>query len=207
MRRGFTLLELLLALVLTAVAVTLAASALRAATQLRERTAQHQQQGEQRARWASLLTDMLRHAPPADAVEEPLLRVVDRADGTAALIFLSQGVRPPFGTGAPWRVTVQQRPDGVALEAIPLGRSPDGSSLRAVAPGVRAFSVQLLEPATARDPARWRRDWPLSASRPTAVALQLEETAVAGASERTVRPTTSLLVALDPLQDVTLGRP
>ena len=195
-RRGFTLLELLIALVLTALAVTLAASAVRAATSVRDRVGTHRDTTEALARLQALLTDMLRHAPAADLVDEPLLRVLPGADGQPALTFVSQGVRPPFGTGAPWRVTLHTTADGLVLDAIPLGRTPDGTVLRAVVPGMRAVAIQLLEGASARDGAQWRSDWPLAASRPAAVAITL------GDGSRT-----PLVVSLDPLQELSAGRP
>ena len=206
-RRGFTVLELLLALVVTALAVTLAASAVRAATSVRDRVATHRERTEGIARLQALLTDMLRHAPAAERVDEPLLRVIPGADGLPSLIFVSQGVRPPYGTGAPWRVTLHTSAEGIVLEAIPLGRSPDGTILRSIVPGIRTMSVQLLEAVSGRDGARWRADWPLAASRPAAVAITLGAGATTEASLATAVRIAPLVVSLDPLQDQAAGRP
>jgi prepilin-type N-terminal cleavage/methylation domain-containing protein len=62
-RRGFTLLELLLAIMLTAVAVAIAGSALRTATTAGERVDAHRATQEHDARLRSTLTDMLGISP------------------------------------------------------------------------------------------------------------------------------------------------
>ncbi|MEI6740753.1 MAG: hypothetical protein WCK74_10650, partial [Gemmatimonadaceae bacterium] len=91
--------------------------------------------------------------------------------------------------------TLHTAADGLVLDAIPLGRTPDGTILRAVVPGIRAISIQLLEAASARDGAQWRSDWPLAASRPAAVAITLDDGS---------HP--PLVVSLDPLQELSAGR-
>ena len=107
-RTGFTLLEVLLALLLTAVAVAIASLALRTAVTARDRVAEHRETLERESRLRAMLTDMLRHAPSAGSVDEPLLRVWRTPTGGAQLVFLSTGVRVPFGTGPTWRVTLTQ---------------------------------------------------------------------------------------------------
>ncbi len=105
-RIGFTLLELLLAMLLTAVAVTLAASTLRTASIAKERVTVHRTTLERESRLRAVLTDMLRHAPAAELVEEPLMRLDTPAPNDSRLVFLSKGVRAPFGTGPTWRVSL-----------------------------------------------------------------------------------------------------
>ena len=117
--RGFTLLELLMAIVLTAVAVAIAAGALRAASDARVRVATHREHLERETRLRSALSDMLRHAPSAESVLEPLLVTDADARGTTRLVFLSQGVRAPFGTGRIWRVELSVDQDSLVLAAWP----------------------------------------------------------------------------------------
>ena len=57
--QGFTLLEVILALTLTAVSVSIAGSALRTATVARDRVADHRDTLEREARMRSMLTDLL----------------------------------------------------------------------------------------------------------------------------------------------------
>ncbi len=187
--RGFTLLEVLLALMLTAIAVAIAGSALRTATFARQRIAAHRESLERESRLRSTLTDMLRHAPRAESVEEPLLRVVRKQSGASALVFLSQGVRAPFGTGPTWRVTLHVADSGLVLDARPIGAARETTSLHALVPSIQALSIQLLERGGGLSAPRWRADWPLVQSRPVMIALDFGDAAA--------RP--ALVVALDPL--------
>ena len=187
---GFTLLEVMLAIVLTAVAVTTASLALRTASTARDRVAEHRQTLERESRLRTMLTDMLRHAPPASAVDEPLLRVWRTPTGETQLVFLSKGVRAPFGTGPAWRVMLTQTGNGLTLDATPIGVGADETALHAVLPTVQQLSVQLLEQAGGLSGAQWRSDWPLERARPSVIAIGFGVT---------LPP---LIVALDPLATV-----
>lgn len=207
--RGFTLLEVVVAIALTAVAVGVAASALTTATLVKERVTEHRETLEFDVRFRSTLMDMLRHAPAADGVEEPLMRVSRTPDGSSQLVFLSTGVTPPFGNGSAWRVTVTGAASGISWTAEPLGAgrmaSPsaqrstsDGvpvlySQLRASGKTMPALHVRFLEHTGGRSAPRWRDDWPLERARPAAISLRFSD-------DVTARP---LLVDLNPLH--TLG--
>jgi len=205
-RAGFTLLEVILALVLTAIAVAIASAALRTATVARERVATHRSTLERDARWRAMLTDMLRHPPSAESVDEPLLSIVPSRNpgvtGSGRLVFLSKGVRAPYGTGTTWRVTLDVADDGLVLEAVPIGASGETTTLRTVLADVSSLTVRVLEAregqasADAGANGGWRSDWPLAQARPAAIALDL------GSPE--MRP--ALVVALDPLVTV-VARP
>jgi general secretion pathway protein J len=194
-RSGFTLLELLIALVLTAVAVTIAGSALRTASIAGARVEEHRDTLEQDARLRATLTDMLRHAPASESVDEPLLQIAQDAAGRARLTFLSKGVRPPYGTGDIWRVTVFVSSAGLVLDALPVGASVDATALHSVHPGVTTLSVRVLEQVPAQTgsivTAGWRSDWPLNTSRPAMIAFDFGQSA-----------NPPLVVALDPLVTV-----
>ena len=187
-RRGFTLLELLIALVLTAVAVTMAGSVLRTASLARERTAQHRERYERLAHVRALLTDMLRHAPVAESVTEPLMQISNDTDGVPRFVFLSKGVRAPFGTGTTWRVSVAVRDSTLLLDAEPIGTAQGERAVRTQVAGVSAMRVEFLEHGGALTRAQWRDVWPLAQSRPEAVALHF-----------LAADTIPLVVALDPL--------
>jgi general secretion pathway protein J len=187
-RNGFTLLEVILALTLTAVSVSIAGSALRTATIARDRIAEHRTTMEREARMRSMVSDMLRHAPRAEAVDEPLLRIVPTAGGGTQLVFLSQGVRAPFGTGAIWRVSVHVADSGLQVDAETIGAAREGTRLQSVVPGIRSFSVQVLEPQRGADRAQWRTDWPLAQMRPAMIALTFGDA-----------DAPPLLVSLDPI--------
>lgn len=122
---GFTLLEVVIAIALTAVAVGVAASALTSATLVKERVAAHRESLELDVRFRTTLIDMLRHAPAADGVDEPLMRVTRTTGGEPQLVFLSTGVQPPYGSGGAWRVTVTGIATGISLTAEPIGSEQD----------------------------------------------------------------------------------
>jgi prepilin-type N-terminal cleavage/methylation domain-containing protein len=188
-RAGFTLIELMIALTLTAVAATIAGTAVSAARRTEQVVQTHRTGDEADLRLRALLQDMLRHAPAAALADAPLV-TLRGADPTASLTFLSRGVTAPFGTGVIWQVTVQRDGDSLRVDAIPT-RETGATPLRMTVGGVTAFSVRALEPATALDAARWRSDWPLATARPAAIALTWERRGTTG---------TPLIVALDPLQ-------
>ncbi len=188
-RAGFTLLEVLLAILLTAMAVAIASIALRTAVIARDGVAEHRDTLERESRLRAMLTDMLRHAPSAGSVDEPLLRTWNTPTGGTQLVFLSKGVRAPFGTGSTWRVTLTATDVGLQLDAAPVGVGADDTALHTVVPGVTTFSVQVLEQAGGIASPRWRSDWPLERARPAMIAL--------GFGDDDAHP--PLVVSLDPL--------
>ncbi|MBY0491446.1 MAG: prepilin-type N-terminal cleavage/methylation domain-containing protein [Gemmatimonadaceae bacterium] len=188
-RAGFTLVELMIALTLTAIAATIAGTAVSAARRTEQVVLTHRHGEEADLRARALLQDMLRHAPAAALADAPLLAVRGTPDDPT-LVFLSRGVTAPFGTGVIWQVTVQRLGDSLRVDAVPT-RDTGAPSLRMAVGGITSFQVRALEPATALDAARWRSDWPLATARPAAVALTWERRGAAA---------TPLIVALDPLQ-------
>ena len=169
-RRGFTLLEVIVAITVTGLALTTAGMALTAARSTAARIEAHEARTEAESRVRALLTDMLRHAPQAEQVDEPLL-VVDRSGTTPVLRFLSTGVREPYGTGGVWRVEVALRDSAVVVRATPTGRDIDASPLTATLSPVTRFDVRVLEHATRLATANWRADWPIAQDRPRAIEL------------------------------------
>ena len=169
-RGGFTLLEVIVAITVTGLALTTAGMALAAARNTAARIQTHVQRAEADSRVRALLTDMLRHAPAAEQVDEPLL-VVDRSNGTPALRFLSNGVREPYGTGGTWLVEVAVRDSVLTVRATPTGRERGAAPLTATLSPVRSFEVRVLEHASALDSPTWRADWPIAQDRPRAIEL------------------------------------
>jgi len=169
-RVGFTLLEVIVAITVTGLALTTAGMALSAARNTAARIQNHEARTEADSRLRALLTDMLRHAPLAEQVDEPLL-VVDRTGATPVLRFLSTGVREPYGTGGVWRVDVTLRDSTLVMRATPTGRDIDASPLTATLSPVTRFDVRVLEHATALASPNWRADWPIAQDRPRAIEL------------------------------------
>lgn len=173
-RRAFTLVEVITAITLTAIVLTIAAAALAAASDSRDSIQQHRETLELESRWRAITVDMLRHAPPADAVDEPLLRI-ERTSGSApTLTILSTGVVQPFGTGRIWRVTLGNSANGMSLDAEPVGRGGDVAGLHTELTHVRLLDVAVRDDATGHG--TWRGDWPVERTRPPVVRLMFAGT-------------------------------
>ena len=177
-RRGFTLMEVMIALTVTALVAMLAASALHAGIDVRERIQRHRTTTEAEARATAWLATMLRHAPAPNAVDEPLLHIERQAFTTAnaensdALTFLSQGVEAPLGAGEIWRVSLAVHDDGLHVQAVPANPASNRIPLETVLPHITAIRVEALDAHGGPDnSALWRHDWPLLRTMPTALRL------------------------------------
>lgn len=179
-RRGFTLLEVIVAITVTGLALTTAGMALSAARSTAARIQTHEVRTEADSRVRALLTDMLRHAPSAEQVDEPLL-LIDRTRGTTVLRFLSTGVREPYGTGGAWQVEVALRDSVLVVRATPTGRDAGASPLTATLAPVSRFDVRILDHATTLDASTWRADWPIAQDRPRAIELTWQQPSDTGA--------------------------
>jgi general secretion pathway protein J len=192
-RRGFTLVEVMVALTVAGMAFSAAGFAISAARSTAARVTRHEQRVEADSRFRALLTDWLRHAPPPELVDGALL-TIDRAGATPVLQFVTAGLDQPLGTGALWRVELSLRDTVLSARAIPLRE--DAREATRVAPlvatlsPVEAFDVRVLEHATGAEAVAWRADWPLAQDRPRAVEVTWRW---AGA------PVTPLRVLLAPL--------
>lgn len=179
-RAGFTLMEVITALTVTALVATLAAASLRAGMDVRERVQTHRTTTEAEARATAWIGTMLRHAPTPSAVDEPLLRISQGAfraaggESTDALTFLSQGVEAPIGSGQIWRVSLAVQNDGLHLIAAPVNSSSNRIPLETVLPHVTGLLVEALDVRGGPgNTAVWRRDWPVLRTMPTALRLTI----------------------------------
>lgn len=188
-RRAFTLIEVMIALTLTAIAATMAGTAVSAARRTAAVVQTHRTTDEAELRLRALLADMLRHPPAAAMADAPLL-TLSGAGNEATLEFLSRGVTAPYGTGPIWQVTVRREADTLRVTAEPLGATGI-APLRMGIGGVTGFTVRALEASTSVEAGRWRADWPLAQVRPVALALQWSHGPLAAAP---------FVVSLDPLQ-------
>lgn len=156
MRRGFTLVEVMVALTITALVASLAWTSLAAGVETGDRLRGARESGEAESALRTLLVDALRHAvagtPGADNTF-----VLERGarSGDLRLAFRSRGIDRPLGGSATWDVEVRASEAGLALEAVPVdaGRAP----VRAVLAHVRGVAVAV---AARYAPDEWRSDWP-----------------------------------------------
>lgn len=195
-RRGFTLLEVMVALTIAGMAFSAAGFAIGAARSTAARVARHEQRVEADSRFRALLTDWLRHAPPPELVDGALL-TIDRAGTTPIVQFVTRGLDQPLGTGALWRVELSLRDTVLWARATSLRDGDGNGAAGRVAPlvatlsPVEAFDVRVLEHATGVESVAWRADWPVAQDRPRAVEVTWRQTGAA---------VTPLRVLLAPLE-------
>ena len=166
-RRGFTLLEVLVALVVTALVVTLSYGAAQAGFDTEARLAERRAAGDALTAWRALLGDAIRHVERGVAEDDAVF--VLAAD---TLRLLTRGVVPPLGTGERWQVTLAPGVDGVRLTAAPAEgtQAPSVSVLVREARGVR---VRVLPYAGGA----WTSEWPRPSAAPAAVSVRLLDAA------------------------------
>ena len=171
-RRGFTLLELLVAIVLAGVVALLVYGAARAGadTQARLTASRRRWQAERAMR--TLLEDALRNARPAMRPGDAAFALRARTSSTGIpqddLTFVTRGGFPPLTADADWRVTIEiaEAGGGLSVIAVPLGvRTP--ARLAGVLPGVTGLEIRVLPPGGGS----WTRQWALPSGFPRAVAL------------------------------------
>jgi prepilin-type N-terminal cleavage/methylation domain-containing protein len=146
MRRGFTLLELLVALVLTSVVALLVYGSAQAGVEAQRRL-QENELSLQRARTLrAILQDALRNVRPATRAGESTLVVVRGVDQRGRprdrLRFVTAGGLPPL-SGSDWEVTLQPTPQGLKLLAAALGVRAPARVLGPI-PGVTGLRVRLV---------------------------------------------------------------
>jgi prepilin-type N-terminal cleavage/methylation domain-containing protein len=145
-RRGFTLIEVIVALVLTGMIALAVRGALDAGLSARERIAGPMEDRERALLARAMLEDALRHAVDDDRFAEPFARSGGAGTGDI-LSFTTRGIVPPLGASGRWRVLVQ----GDRIDATPIDER--GPRLRTTLPGVRALRVMTLQSGEWRAPA------------------------------------------------------
>ena len=179
---GFTLLEVLVAIVLTSVVALLAYGTAGAGIDTSERLEQHRETAESQLIVRSMLMDALRHPVEGGgtSMNEVLFAIDDAVSSEGlpidGLMFLSRGVSAPLGGTTTWSVTLSPSPDGVRLFAVPADRTQRGPAagsqaapINAVLPGIRGLQVRAL--ARTAD-VEWSNQWAAPGRVPAAVAIE-----------------------------------
>lgn len=164
MRRAFTLLEVLVALVVTSLVVSLAYAALQAAFDTRDRLDLTREGEEREAVARALLSGALRHALSGTLGGEPVFVLQDGPSDR--LVFRTRGVAEPLGATEAWEIEVTATDDGLRLAGTPL--EDDGAAFVTTLPRVRALDVRVRG-RDARD--GWLEAWPFADRSPVAVRL------------------------------------
>lgn len=164
-RRGFTLIEIMVALVVTGLVVSVAYATLQAGFDTSDRLA-NAQDGEEREIVArAMLSNALRHAVPGTIGGEPVfvLRDEPRGDG---LTFLTRGVAEPLGASDVWEVSLLSGPGGTRFDAQQVDNP--ARSFSTLLQRVHALSVRVRG-RDFRD--GWLETWSAPDRSPAAVSI------------------------------------
>lgn len=162
---GFTLVEVLVALVVTGIVVTLAYGTLRAGLDTSARLDDRRARAEALTAWRALLGDALRHVERGVADDDTVFAVATDVRGDA-LRLVTRGIAPPQGAGERWWLTLAPTPDGVRLDAVP---ERAGAPVHVLLRDARALRVTVLPYAGSA----WSRGWARPSAAPAAVAVRL----------------------------------
>lgn len=147
-RRGFTLLELLLAMTITGLVTVIALVAADVGLASGERVSRHVASTEAQLLVRSLLADALRHAVPGSGPVDTVFTMTPEL-----LTFRSRGIPPDLGGAHEWTVTVGQDRAGLVLIAEP--DNPSLSVLRTRLDQVRGMDIRVLGTADSIWTDRW----------------------------------------------------
>jgi prepilin-type N-terminal cleavage/methylation domain-containing protein len=165
-RRGFTLLEVIVALAVTGLVAGLAFGAASAGIDTRERLVRVRRQESSAGALREVLHDALRHAEPGVSSEDTTFALGGLGAGEA-IRFVTRGVLPPLGTGGRWALTVRASAEGTTLIAVPMD-DVSATPVRVVAPTIAGITVRALE----RAGGTWASTWDRPSSPPVAVAIR-----------------------------------
>jgi prepilin-type N-terminal cleavage/methylation domain-containing protein len=170
-RSGFTLVEVMVAVVITALVVVAAAAAIETSLDFRQRMAAKRDDVRARLAWRSVVTAALRNVRPAANADDTTFLLLDgtRADGVPSdrLVLLTAGTFPPLNAGVDWTVSLSTAEDGLHLSASPPGILSTPLDMRAPAP-LAGLQVYVL----AERGGTWHSEWGNPGARPVAVRLE-----------------------------------
>ncbi|MEP7380767.1 MAG: prepilin-type N-terminal cleavage/methylation domain-containing protein [Gemmatimonadota bacterium] len=172
-RRGFTLIEVMIALMVSGMVATLAYAAAQAGFDTDARVSTYRDGVARDGVVRAILTDALRHQVDGVRGGATVFTLTDRsdADGRAAdsLDVVTRGVAAPLGASATWRLSVWRAGDTLRIEGSSLdGAAADRPPFSMRLDGVIAFEVRTLGRGLS---ARWQAQWRDDDVAPDAFAL------------------------------------
>jgi general secretion pathway protein J len=173
-RVGFTLIEVMVAIILTSVVALLAYGTAHAGLDTQKRIERFRTSAEAHVIVRDLLTSALRHPVEGGgfAMNDTLFTIDDRisADGLPinAVRFVSSGVVAPLGATSLWLVTIEPGLEGVRIAALPL-RSEDAQPIVALLTDVHGLRARVLDRTADTE---WQNRWDVVGRVPAAVALE-----------------------------------
>lgn len=164
-RKAFTLIEVMVALVLTGLVALLAYGSAQAGFDTADRLDGYRHGTESEALMRGMLSDALRHLTDAPAGGPASFRVERMSQSSDALAFVTRGVTSPHGAGSLWVMTVRPSPRGLWLHAEPL-EDRAAADIDAYVSELTGISVRALN-----DDGEWVREWTTGRRSPAAVEI------------------------------------
>ncbi|MBC7563167.1 MAG: prepilin-type N-terminal cleavage/methylation domain-containing protein, partial [Gemmatimonadaceae bacterium] len=166
-RGGFTLLEVMIALLIGGVVVLLGYSTLGAGLDVEARVTAARELDASTIAFRATLTDALRHAVTGDGLQTG----TDATGVTTRMSFVSRGVMQPLGGSEAWMMELASDSTGVTLDARPAGMTR--AALHLSAHGPRTFAVRFLP----LDDTAWRGAWNDPTRLPSAIEIRFLDAA------------------------------
>ena len=160
---GFTLLEVMLAIVLTGLVVLLAYGAAQVSYDAQARLRANIGALQEARALRELLQDALRSARAPQRPGDPRFTL-----HAGRLSFVTAGGGPPIDPDYDWLVTIEPGADGLEFSATPVGRAP-ATVVTFRVPGVTRWDVRALAPSQLQ----WLEEWPQTTLLPRAVAITM----------------------------------
>ncbi len=167
---GFTLLEVMVAVVITGLVALLTYGAARVAMDTRDRMDDKALEIRVREGWRGVVQDALRNTAPAPVFGDTAFFLEDGTrSGRPAdrAVFVTAGSMPPLTPDSDWLVILEVSEEGLVLRARPLGLAEPVLRV-ATRPEIRGFDMRVLDPGP---PAQWRESWPLIGEVPRALEI------------------------------------
>ncbi|MEO8164278.1 MAG: prepilin-type N-terminal cleavage/methylation domain-containing protein [Betaproteobacteria bacterium] len=169
MRKGFTLVEVMVAMVLTASVALLAYGSLQAGFDTSDRLDTYHRGPESEALMRTMVGDALRHVADAPVGGPSTFRIA-RGASSDVVTFVTRGVTSPLGAGSLWLMTLSASPKGVEMRAIPMEDST-AAPIETVVESLTAVTARALRPD---DSGEWADEWSSARQVPAAVAISFK---------------------------------
>src|SRR2546421_2918378 len=158
---GFTLLEVMVAIVLTGLVVLLAYGAAQVSYDAHARLRADVDALQEAQALRELLQDALRSARAPQRPGDPRFTL-----HAGRLSFVTAGGGPPLDPDYDWLVTIEPGADGLEFSATPVGRAP-ATVVTFRVPGGPRWDVRALAPSQLQ----WLEEWPQTTLLPRAAAV------------------------------------
>ena len=173
-RGGFTLIEIMVAIVLTSVVALLAYGTAHAGIDTKERIETYRTNVEAQMIVRDLLFNALRHPVEGGglAMNDTLFTIDDRVTSAGLPVngvrFYSRGLVAPLGATSTWSVTIAPSPEGVRVVAEPVVPG-SARGIGAVLSDVAGVRARVLGRSADTD---WQNRWDIVGRVPAAVSLE-----------------------------------